>query len=102
MAKTRLELQSFLEELLGSRNVYFQPPASIHMNYPAIVYKLASIDNTKADNVSYLQDNAYEITFITESPDDPMIFKFAKLDFCRFNRFYTADNLNNYIYTLYY
>ena len=39
MAKTRLELQSVLEQTLGSRNVYFQPPASVKMKYPAIVYE---------------------------------------------------------------
>ena len=36
----RLDLQKLLVELLGSDNVYFQPPPSVQMNYPAIVYKL--------------------------------------------------------------
>ena len=102
MARTRLELQSFLEELLGSRNVYFQPPASIHMNYPAIKYTLSDINNTHADNSAYIQDTAYQLIFITDSPDDPMIYKFAKLSMCQFDRFYTGDNLNHYVYTIYY
>ena len=34
----RLDLQALLEDLLGSRNVYYQPPESVKMNYPAIVY----------------------------------------------------------------
>jgi len=35
----RLELQEVLESLLGSRNVYFQPPLNLKMNYPCIIYK---------------------------------------------------------------
>lgn len=35
---SRLDLQTFLEELLESKNVYFQPPESVKMKYPAIVY----------------------------------------------------------------
>ena len=37
--KTRYELHEFLCEILGSRNVYFQPPESVKMKYPAIVYE---------------------------------------------------------------
>ena len=37
---SRLELQDTLETILESRNVYFNPPESIKMNYPAIIYKL--------------------------------------------------------------
>ena len=53
--RTRLELQSFLEEILGSRNVYFQPPTSFKMEYPAIVYARKNIINTFADNNVYGQ-----------------------------------------------
>jgi len=31
---TRLELQNLLENILGSRNVYFQPPENLKLNYP--------------------------------------------------------------------
>ena len=42
---SRLDLQTFLEELLESKNVYFQPPESVKMKYPAIVYALDDIEN---------------------------------------------------------
>ena len=32
--KTRYELHEFLCEILGSRNVYFQPPESVKMKDP--------------------------------------------------------------------
>lgn len=50
---SRPDLQLLLEELLESRNVYFQPPESVKMNYPAIVYALEDIENAHADNGVY-------------------------------------------------
>ena len=50
----RLDLQALLEDLLGSRNVYYQPPESKKMNYPAIVYTLEDIESTFADDGLYL------------------------------------------------
>lgn len=102
MSKTRLELQEFLEILKGDSHVYFQPPASVRMEYPAIVYKLSDIDNTHANNSVYLQDTAYQLIYITKNPDDVMVKTLSKLPFCNFDRHYTADNLNHYSYTLFY
>lgn len=102
MNKARLDLQSFLETLKGDKNVYFQPPASDKMKYPAIRYKLANINNINADNQVYLQGTAYELLYITKNPDDVMIKTLSKLPYCKFDRHYTADNLNHYSYTLYY
>ena len=47
---SRLELQAKLEELLGSEQVYYQPPESIKMSYPAIVYSKSRIETKKANN----------------------------------------------------
>lgn len=98
----RLDLQTLLEELLGSRNVYYQPPASVHMNYPAIVYSRNTIDNTHANNTVYLQSQSYEITVIDKNPDSEIVSKVSKLPQCRFNRHFTSDNLNHDVFTLYY
>ena len=42
------------DDILGSPNVYFQPPANVLMNYPAIVYALKGIDTVRADNRVYI------------------------------------------------
>lgn len=109
MAKTRLEFQNMLESLTGDKrifdnkpNIYYRPPPSMVMNYPAIVYKLANIVNTHADNLPYLQVNTYDVTYITKIPDDPMIQKLSGLPMCTFNRFYAADNLEHYNFTIYF
>lgn len=99
---TRLDLQTLLEGLLGSRNVYFQPPPSVQMSYPAIVFSRKSIDNTFANNSVYKQDNAYDVTVIDKNPDSEFVVKVSQLPKCRFDRHYTKDNLNHDVFTLYY
>lgn len=99
---SRLNLQTLFEELLGSRNVYFQPPASVKMKYPAIVYSRKIIDNAHANDVVYKQDNSYEVTVIDENPDSEIVTKISKLPMCRFDRHYTKDNLNHDTFTLYF
>ena len=72
------------------------------MKYPAIKYSLSDIKNTKADNLSYLQGNAYMLTYITYDPDDDMIKAISNLPMCSFDQFYASDNLNHYVYTIFY
>lgn len=98
----RLELHEVLCEALGSRNVYFQPPASVVMQYPAIRYVLYDVDNVYADNKVYLQNVGYQITVIDRDPDSEIAKRVSVIPGIRFNRFYTADNLNHTIFILYY
>lgn len=99
---SRIELQTKLEELLGSSNVYYQPPENLKMSYPAIVYSLDNIKRTSADDVAYLQTRCYEIIVIDKKPDNVVIDKILNLPLCDFNRHYVADNLNHYVFTLYF
>ena len=98
----RLDLQAELEELLGSRNVYFQPPASVRINYPAIVYTRSDIDNTFADDSVYMQSHFYEVTVIDEDPDSKIVESVSKLPTCRFSRHFTSENLNHDTFIIYY
>lgn len=99
---SRLQLQTELEELLGSKNVYYQPPASVRMKYPAIVYSRENIENEHADDNVYMQKHFYRVIVIDEDPDSEIVSKVSKLPACRFGRHYAADNLNHDIFTLYY
>lgn len=99
---SRLELQSLLEDLLGSRNVYFQPPPSVFMRYPAIVYSRDDIRSIHADDKSYLQRTAYQVTVIDEDPDSEYVSKVSKLPMCVYDRHYTSDNLNHDVFVLFY
>jgi hypothetical protein len=97
---SRLELQTLLEEILGSRNVYFQPPESVKMKYPAIVYGLEDIENTFANDGVYLSKRKYLITVIDEDPDSEIVEKISQLPTCRFNRHFESDNLNHDVFIL--
>lgn len=97
---TRLELQSMLETILGSRNVYFQPPENIKMNFPAIVYSRENIRNTFADNSVYAQANSYSLIVIDSDPDSETVSRISVLPMCRFSRSYKSDNLNHSVFTL--
>lgn len=99
---TRIELQSLLENILGSQNVYFQPPASIKMNYPCIVYSKSDIVNINANNNVYKQTNRYLITVIDKNPDSIIADKISRLSMCNFERNYASDNLNHYVFNLYF
>jgi len=98
----RLLLQNTLEQILGSRNVYYQPPESILMVYPAIVYSRDTIDNNFANDKVYTSKTAYEIIVIDKDPDSVIIEKIALLPTCRFNRNYTINNLNHDVFKIYF
>ena len=100
--KTRLELQTLLEDLLGSRQVYHQPPASVKMQYPAIVYYRKDIDSRKADDISYMQTPVYELTVIDKNPDSEIPIQISQLPMCSYDRHYTSDNLNHDVFTIYF
>lgn len=98
----RLELQQLLENILGSRNVYYQPPADLIMDYPAIRFSREDIPNEFANNKVYMQQHIYNVTVIDEDPDSEIVEKISKLPTCRFNRHYAADNLNHDVFILHY
>lgn len=100
MENSRIKLQNILEEILGSRNVYFQPPENIKMKYPAIVYTRSDIKNTYADNEVYKQDNVYQITVIDANPDSDIVKKISKLPMCRYNRNFKSDDLNHDVFVI--
>ena len=83
---SRLNLQTFLEKILESRNVYFQPPESVKMKYPAIVYALDDIENTFANDGVYLSARKYSVTVIDSDPDSSLVGKVASMPASRFNR----------------
>ena len=99
---TRLVLHEVLFNIIVSRNVYYHPPESIKMNYPAIVYSRNDISNKYGDDIPYMQSVSYQVTVIDKDPDSTIVSDIAKLPYCRFNRHFTSDNLNHDVFTLYY
>lgn len=122
----RPSLHELLKALFnGEHHVYFQPPKNTILKYPCIIYKLAGIQARHADNRHYIQKREYELTVIDRDPDSALREKVVSAmcgDFpvppdqdeeqniqapCgilngRFVRFYTAENLNHYVFRILY
>jgi len=98
----RIDLQNLLIGLLGTSNVYFQPPATITMSYPCIVYERTRINTDFADNNPYGIYTQYKVTVIDKNPDSPIPMKIAALSRCIYDRHYAVDNLNHDVFNLYY
>lgn len=98
----RIELQKFLEDILGSREVYFQPPENLKMNYPAIVYNVDDLAKNYADNSTYTRTVGYSVTVIDYDPDSEIFHKISELPMCSFDRSFRSDDLNHYVFTLYF
>lgn len=97
----RIELQRSLEEKIGSRNVYFQPPESTKIKYPAFIYNLSNIRTNKADNIKYKLMNEYTGMYITDDPDDPVIQELLSLPYTSFDRSYISENLYHNVYSIF-
>lgn len=100
---SRLDLQSEFEDFLGSRNVYYQPPSSVLMKYPAIRYVRDGSDLSHANNRVYLNRRRYDGVIIDPNPDselpDLMLDRFSM---CTFGKSYPSNNLHHFPFTLYY
>lgn len=102
MSNRRETLQTLLEQLLGSRNVYYQPPENLKMNYPCIRYMREDIVSEHADNINYRNTNRYTLTVIDKLPDNPVIEKLLELPMCSYDTHYISDSLNHNVLIIYY
>ena len=88
----RLKVSKMLHEVLGSSNVYYQPPPTLKMKFPCIVYERIRINTEYADNIPYHLNNSYRVTYIDSSPTSEVPDKLAKLPGCAFETTYINDN----------
>jgi hypothetical protein len=99
---SRLELHEKLVSVLGARYVYFQPPESVKMKYPAIVYERSDIPNKFANDDVYLQTIKYKVTVVDRDPDSEVVERMSKFKTARFEKHYVVDGLNHDTFTIYY
>ena len=104
---SRLPLDDILATVLdltepdGDRHTYFNPPPSVQMRFPAIKYSLNSINRIYANNGAYRTTPSYEVILIDDDPDSKYVEKILQIPYCNFDRFYVADNLNHWTFTIY-
>lgn len=102
MEQRRLELHTMLQNIVGNNNVYYQPPSTITMTYPAIVYTRSNINNIYADDDVYNQTRDYQITVIDKDPDSLIVDKISRVKRITFVRHFASDNLNHDVFSIHY
>lgn len=100
--KSREELQTQLEGLLGSRNVYHQSPPNTGMKYPCIVYSFVRPQVEKADNTPYIITGHWEIHHMYKNPNHTLLpnILFAS-PYVTHDRRIVHDGVYNDYYTIY-
>lgn len=99
----RIEFHNLLCDCIGSTNVYFQPPESVKLKYPCIVYNLAPGRYTYADDELYKKTCAYEVTYICKDPDSEVPDKIEHaFKYLRTNRIFATDGLYHHNFTIHY
>ena len=99
---SRLNLHEELCKVLGSRNVYFQPPESLKLNFPCIIYERVGADQLKADDTNYITKRRYTVTVIDKDPDSIIPEKVGALQYASYDRTFVSNNMNHDVYKIYY
>lgn len=86
----------------AEKHVYFQPPSGTKLEYPCITYKLTNMPPIYANNLPYHWDHVYQLTVIDRDPESVIREKIAELPTCKFERSFVSNNLNHYIFNVYY
>jgi hypothetical protein len=85
-----------------TEHVYYQPPTNVTMQYPCIVYFRDGSELQHADNFSYRRTRQYQVTVIDRNPDSDLPDKVEELPMCRLDRAFAADDLNHYVFNLFF
>lgn len=98
----RSELNTVLKTILGTNNVYFQPPENIKINYPCIIYERDSINARFASNTLYKHNFSYSLMYVSNDPEsEDILLKLASLPMCRHYRHYKYKNLNHDVFKIF-
>lgn len=92
--------QAVLENI--TPKVYFQPPESVKMEYPCIVYRHDPGSSRFANNKPYNYEQQYEVTLISRAPAPELFEKLVALPKTIHARFFVADNLNHNVFSIYF
>lgn len=99
----RLQFDQELRDILGTTNVYFQPPTTLQMKYPCIIYFKTSLPARYANNLVYQYKQGYTVTYVSKDPDDEKPYDILKhFQYAKPDSFYKSENLNHTKLTIFY
>lgn len=95
-------LADVLEKDVSEVHAYFQPPPSVTLSYPCIVYERDAARTNFAMNSPYEVTRKYQVMVIDRTPDSDIPQKVAELPTAVHIRTYSVDNLVHDVYSIYY
>lgn len=101
----RIQLHEKLCSILGSRNVYYDPPENVKMQYDCIVYSLSQVSQVYANNFTYALAPGCLITIITRTPEAQtrIVDKLMKtFPYAGWDRAYMTDHLHHAVVSIYF
>lgn len=102
MIESRRNLQIELQRILGSSQVYFQPPENVRIQYPCFVYSFDNVDTRFGNDKIYKAMDRYTITHIYGRVSDAnLVDDVLSLPYASFDRSYVSDSLYHDVYTIY-
>ena len=99
------ELRDQLYLVNNTKNVYYNPPSSIKMEFPCFRFELNNVDVKHADNKAYARKKRWAVTYISRNVEDIEIVSEQMFDifqYCNFDTSFRADNLNHAVFNLYF
>ncbi len=106
MSRPRLYVQDLLETsmtLAGySPHVYYQPPESIKLVYPCIVYDRDRFETAYANGKIYKDMTKYTLTVMDKDPVSPLVDILRAIEYCEMDREFTSDNVHHFVFTFFY
>ena len=100
MARPRVELQELLKEYCDT--VYFQPPSSIRINYPCIVYNRSTDYINRANDKLYMKEKLYRVTVMDKNPDSDIADRLQELPWAVIISRDVIDNIYHTTLNIYY
>lgn len=106
MARPRIDVQGRLETAMSmveyTPHVYYQPPESIKLAYPCIVYGRDNFDMKYANDHIYKDMTKYTVTVMDVNPVSPLVDVLRTIPYCRMDREFTTTGIHHFIFTLFY
>ena len=98
----RQKLHKQLELALGSKRVYYQPPPSVKLEYPCIIYSKTDRELLRADDSVYKSFDRYQVVVLYTDPDLEATDHVLSLPWATYNRHYAVNNVYHdvlYVYS---
>lgn len=97
----RRVLSDKLHAVMGQHKVYFQPPETVKLTYPCIVYNMEPPLQKYADNNTYFAMQKYSGVLIDPEADSSYYPGLLGIEHLRVSRIFRADGLYHFAFDVY-